>query len=122
VLANAPLVAFVAAADAAQARAFYADTLGLRLRSDDRFALVFDAHGVTLRVQKVQQVSPPPYTVLGWQVPDLPEAVRQLTARGIRFEHFDGLEQDELGIWTAPGGSGVAWFRDPEGHLLSLND
>lgn len=114
------LVAFVATTSAERAKAFYGDALGLRLQSEDPYALVFDAHGTMLRVQKVAMVQPPPDTVLGWDVADIARAVQALTVRGVPFERVPGLEQDELGIWTTPDGSRVAWFKDPEGHFLSL--
>lgn len=112
---------FVATADAAQARAFYEGTLGLRLVEDDMFALVFDLKGIMLRVQKVDAVVAAPYTTLGWQVDDIAAEVQSLTGRGASFLHFDGMGQDELGVWSAPGSSAkVAWFKDPDGHTLSL--
>jgi predicted enzyme related to lactoylglutathione lyase len=119
-LAAAAVIAFVATTSAERARAFYGDALGLPLRSEDTFALVFDAHGTMLRVQKVAAVQPPPYTVLGWEVADIARAVQAVTERGVQFERVPGLDQDELGIWTSPDGGRVAWFKDPEGHFLSL--
>ena len=119
-LSNASLVAFIATADPAKARAFYESTLGLRCVSDDEYAVVFDANGTTLRIAKVQTVSPAPYTVLGWQVDDIERSARQLTAAGVSFERYDGMPQDALGIWTTPGGR-IAWFRDPDGNLLSVS-
>ncbi len=119
-LTGASLVAFVSTAQAERARAFYADLLGLPLVADEPFALVFDAHGTTLRVAKVPAVAPAPYTVLGWQVADVRAVAGALTARGVLFERFDGMAQDDLGVWTSPGGAQVAWFKDPDGNLLSL--
>jgi catechol 2,3-dioxygenase-like lactoylglutathione lyase family enzyme len=114
------LMAFVATARPDAARAFYADVLGLELRSDDQFALVFDANGTTLRVAKVQQLAPAPFTVLGWVVDDIAAAIDALAGSGVRFERFAGMAQDERGIWTVEGGK-VAWFKDPDGNLLSLS-
>jgi catechol 2,3-dioxygenase-like lactoylglutathione lyase family enzyme len=119
-LGSSKLVAFVGTADAARARAFYADVLGLRLVSEDRFALVFDVGGTSLRVAIVPAVAAAPYTVLGWQVPDIRAAVGALVARGVRFERYDFMQQDDLGVWTAPSGARVTWFKDPVGNLLSL--
>ena len=119
-LGNASLVAFVATADAAKALAFYRDVLGLQLVSDTPFALVFNANGAVLRVQKVQKVIVSGYTALGWDVADIAATVRNLGARGVVFERFAGLEQDAVGIWRTPDGSQVAWFRDPDGNLLSV--
>jgi catechol 2,3-dioxygenase-like lactoylglutathione lyase family enzyme len=101
--------------------AFYGTVLGLPLLEDTPFALVFDAHGTRLRVQKVQQVVVAPYTVLGWRVPDIRAAVQALAAKGVEFRRYPGIDQDELGIWMAPGDTQVAWFRDPDGHTLSLS-
>jgi catechol 2,3-dioxygenase-like lactoylglutathione lyase family enzyme len=114
------IIAFVTTARPEQARNFYADVLGLRLVSDDPFALVFDAHGTVLRVSKSPEHAPAPHTVLGWQVPDVRAAVRSLRDAGVTFNRYDALEQDDLGIWTAPGGARVAWFKDPDGNTLSL--
>ncbi len=116
-----PLVAFVATTDIARARAFYCDTLGLKLKSADRHALVFDANGTMLRVSAVPTLQPAAHTVLGWMVPDAAAAASDLRRRGVTFERVGHGEQDELGVWTAPGGGAkVAWFRDPDGNLLSV--
>ncbi len=119
-LTDQRLVAFVATSDLDRAAAFYGDVLGLRLLEQTPYACVLDAHGTTLRVTLVGEVATPGYTMLGWQVDDLPARVTSLTARGVTFLTYDGLEQDELGIWTTPTGEGVAWFGDPDGNTLSL--
>ncbi len=119
-LATQPLIAFVATRDAARARAFYEGKLGLRFVADEPFALVFEGHGTMIRVQKVKELAPVQHTVLGWRVPDIAMAARTLAAQGIAFERYEFLEQDKDGVWTAPGGSKVAWFRDPDGNVLSL--
>ena len=119
-LGSRKLVAFVGTVDPVRAKAFYAGTLGLRLISEDPFALVFDAAGTKLRVSVVREVVPASYTVLGWLVPDIEQAVRELAQRSVVFRRFDGMTQDDLGIWTAPGGAKVAWFHDPDGNTLSL--
>ncbi len=121
-LANSVPMAFVATAQPEQARAFYCETLGLQLVEDTPFALVLDAGGISLRVQKVPQVAPPPYTALGWQVGDIAATVQRLADRGVALERFDGLPQDDAGLWTTPDGTRVAWFRDPDGNLLSLTE
>jgi catechol 2,3-dioxygenase-like lactoylglutathione lyase family enzyme len=120
-LSTAKLMAFVATADAPRARKFYESTLGLRVIEDQPFALVFDAGGTNLRLQKVDAVRAAPYTALGWQVADVVATVRALAERGVTFERYPGMEQDGLGIWTAPGGARVAWFRDPDGNVLSVS-
>jgi catechol 2,3-dioxygenase-like lactoylglutathione lyase family enzyme len=114
------VMSFVATANAVAALKFYQDVLGLALVEDGPFALVFDANGITLRVQKVQAVVNTGYTTLGWDVADIKTEVQQLAQRGVTFEQFEGLDQDEAGIWTTPDGSMVAWFRDPDGSILSL--
>lgn len=117
-LGSATLVAFATTTDSAGARVFYEDVLGLRLLSDDDFALVFDAGGTTLRVVKVQSFTPQPHTVLGWQVDDVQAMAKELAARGVQFERFPGMDQDEVGVWTQ---AAVAWFKDPDGNLLSIS-
>jgi catechol 2,3-dioxygenase-like lactoylglutathione lyase family enzyme len=119
-LGSSKLVAFVGTADAKRARAFYADVLGLRLVSEDDFALVFDAGGAPLRVAIMPKVAAAPYTVLGWQVPDVRSTIDALVRRGVQFERYGFMLQDDLGVWTAPSGARVAWFKDPDGNLLSL--
>jgi catechol 2,3-dioxygenase-like lactoylglutathione lyase family enzyme len=115
------LVCFVATADADRARAFYRDALGLALIEDGGYALVFDANGTQLRVQRVAAVAPHPYTALGWEVDDVTAAVRALAARGVAVARFPGLPLDADGIWDTPDGSRVAWFHDPDGNTLSIS-
>ena len=121
-LGSADLVAFVPATDLARARAFYGEMLGLERLDDTPIACVFDAHGTTLRVTLVDQLSAAPYTVLGWTVAGLEEMVRTMRDRGVAFELFPGMVQDDLGIWTSPGGDRVVWFKDPDGNVLSLTE
>jgi catechol 2,3-dioxygenase-like lactoylglutathione lyase family enzyme len=120
VLSAAPPIAFLATTDPARARAFYEGKLGLRLVAEDAFALVFDLHGTMLRITRVESFQAQPFTVLGWRVEDLDAAVRELTKLGIRFERYPALEQDAYGIWTSPSGARIAWFKDPDGNVLSL--
>lgn len=119
-LGSAPLMAFVATDEPAASKAFYTQTLGLRLVADESFALVFDANGTPLRVQKVREHTPLPYTVLGWIVADIAAVVRRLGTEGVHFERYGWFQQDATGVWTAPDGTKVAWFRDPDGNVLSL--
>ena len=119
-LGSSDLVAFAASADLHRARAFYEGVLGLAVVEQDDFACVFDANGTMLRVTAVREVSPAGYTVLGWRVADIEAAAAGLSARGVAFSRFDGMEQDDNGIWTSPGGGKVAWFTDPDGNVLSL--
>ena len=119
-LGTARLTAFLATTDAGRARAFYGGVLGLPLLADDQFALTFDSNGTELRIQKVPAVQPPPFTALGWQVPGIHSMVAALSQAGVTFERYSFMQQDVAGIWTAPGGTKVAWFKDPDGNLLSL--
>ena len=120
ILGSQKLMAFVATSDPARAKAFYRDTLGLHLVSEDQFALVFDVAGTMLRVTTVQEVGAAKYTVLGWQVPDIIRTAKSLHEVGITLEQYTGMQQDELGIWNSPGGAKVAWFKDPDGNTLGI--
>jgi len=122
ILGGSKLVAFVPTTDPVKARAFYEGVLGLRMAEDDSpFALVFDANGTMLRVTPVGNFKPQPFTVLGWEVESIEETVQRLTAAGVVFERFPGLnDAHPLGIWAAPGGAQIAWFKDPDGNLLSI--
>ncbi len=119
-LDNAKLMAFAATRDGAKAREFYEGVLGLRVVSDDPFALALDANGTMLRVQKVAEFTPPPFTALGWEVADIRASVATLLEAGVAFQTYPGMGQDERGIWHAPSGAFVAWFKDPDGNTLSL--
>jgi catechol 2,3-dioxygenase-like lactoylglutathione lyase family enzyme len=114
-------VTFLPTTDGDAARAFYEGVLGLTFVEDQGFALVFDLGGTPLRITRVESFTPQPFTVLGWAVDDLEGTIRELADRGVTFEHFAQLEQDALGIWTSPGGTRVAWFRDPDGNTIGLS-
>jgi catechol 2,3-dioxygenase-like lactoylglutathione lyase family enzyme len=121
ILRTAPLVTFVLVRDREKARAFYEDVLGLARVSEDAFAIEYDLAGTMMRLTTVEGYQPHPHTVIGWQVPDIVAAVRELTAKGVKIAIYPGFGQDELGIWSSPdGGSKIAWFHDPEGNNLSL--
>ncbi|HET7188491.1 MAG TPA: hypothetical protein VFI52_10060 [Gemmatimonadaceae bacterium] len=119
-LADAKVTAFLATTRAKRAAAFYGEILQLPQLSEDEYAIVFDLNGVELRLQKVKEFTPQPFTALGWQVRTIRTTVAALAARGVVFERFPGLVQDAQGIWAAPSGAQVAWFRDPDGNLLSV--
>lgn len=120
-LATSQLIAFVPTRDPARALDFYTHTLGLPLLSDEQpLALVFDAHGTMLRVVILAELSPAPYTVVGWSVKDIDAAVLELRNKGVTCERYPWLKQDDLGIWSTPDGACIAWFKDPDGNLLSL--
>ena len=124
VLSKSKLVAFVATTDFAKARAFYEDVLGLTLAEDARpFALVFDANCTMLRVTSVGEHRPAPFTVLGWDVENIETTVEQLTAAGVAFLRFPGVNDNSpSGIWNAPSGARVAWFNDPDSNVLSVTE
>ena len=114
------IMSFVGVSDADTARAFYRDTLGLSLISEDGFALAFGVGGIMLRVTLVNEVRPQPYTVLGWQVKDATATARALAKAGVPPERYSHVPQDDDGIWTSPGGAKIAWFKDPDGNILSI--
>jgi catechol 2,3-dioxygenase-like lactoylglutathione lyase family enzyme len=113
-------VLFLATANAGRSRAFYERVLGLTFVADEPPALVFRVGDSMLRIQKVEQVQAAPYTALGWAVSDIRRTVHDLRAGGVVFERYEGMKQDADGIWHAPSGAQVVWFRDPDGHVLSL--
>ena len=119
-LATAKIIAFVATTDGTRARRFYETVLGLRVISDDAFALALDVNGTMLRVQKVKSLSPALHTILGWAVLDIKGTVDDLQTKGVEFVKYSGMPQDERGIWRSPSGASVAWFKDPDGNTLSL--
>jgi catechol 2,3-dioxygenase-like lactoylglutathione lyase family enzyme len=122
-LAQETLVAFLKTADAGRAKAFYEGALGLTLIGDHEHLIVFKSGPSRVALQKADgPVTPPVGTAMGWNVMDLRGQMTSLIERGVAFERFDGMEQDDLGVWS-PGGSttGVAWFKDPDGNLLSLS-
>jgi catechol 2,3-dioxygenase-like lactoylglutathione lyase family enzyme len=119
--AAAKAATFIITRDRSAAIKFYGETLGFKQISEDDFAVVFDLNGTKLRISTVKDHKPQMHTVLGWEVPDIVAAVKTLTAKGVKFNRYEGFQQDELGIWTPPGGtSKVAWFLDPDGNNLSL--
>jgi len=124
-LGSMDIIAFVPTRNRDKARPFFEKTLGLRFVSDDQFALVFDANGVMVRVVDVSSVAgfePAPFTILGWNVGDIGKIVRGLGKKGIEFERYPGMQQDPLGVWSSPSGAKVAWFKDPDGNVLSVTE
>jgi catechol 2,3-dioxygenase-like lactoylglutathione lyase family enzyme len=121
-LAKQKIQAFIPTRNPDRAKKFYRDTLGLPLVSEELpFALVFDVSGTMLRVTTVKELNPPPFTVLGWRVPDIAVAAEALQKAGVEFLRFPGMQQDDFGIWEAPNGAKVAWFKDPDGNTLSIS-
>lgn len=121
-LSSAKIIAFVATTDFDRARSFYEEVLGLKFVKNDGFALVMEANGVPIRIAKVGKFTPAPFTVLGWQVEEIQKTASLMKKNGVKFERFPGLEQDALGIWSAPGGARVAWFKDLDGNILSVSE
>jgi catechol 2,3-dioxygenase-like lactoylglutathione lyase family enzyme len=119
-LSSCKIISFVPTANMERAKAFYQRTLGLHLLSEGSFGLMFEVSGSLLRVIHMEQAYAPHYTILGWKVPNIAAVVDELAQKDIQFEHYEGFDQDAQGIWTAPDGSRVAWFRDPDGNILSL--
>ena len=113
-------IAFIATDDPERAAAFYRDAIGLNLVENTPFALVFDDGGSMLRVQKVAKVEPASHTVHGWQVMDISAEMVRLASHGVEFSRYEGLGQDEHGVWTSPDGHKICWFQDPCGNNLSL--
>src|SRR5688572_30192538 len=119
---EAAMTSFICMTDRARTKRFYSETLGLTLEADTPVALIYRSGGRTLRISDFPALKPQPFTVCGWSVPDVRAAVRALVAKGIVFNRYDGMQQDEDGQWQPPGGQGhVAWFNDPDGNVLSLS-
>jgi len=123
ILESAKPAIIICTRDRARATAFYRDILGLPVACEDSFAAVFNIGGVTLRVSTVPDFTPHEHTILGFKVPDVSATVKALLEKGATFNSYQHVSQDELGIWTAPGGSvRVAWFKDPDGNVLSVTN
>jgi catechol 2,3-dioxygenase-like lactoylglutathione lyase family enzyme len=114
------MVSIVGTTRADASKQFYVNVLGLRFVRDDGFAFVYDVDGAELRVSRVPAVVPSAYAVLGFQVPDIAATVDGLTTKGVKMERYSFFQQDARGVWTAPDGAKVAWFRDPDMNLLSV--
>jgi predicted enzyme related to lactoylglutathione lyase len=120
--ANTKAYSGFAVDDLEKAREFYGETLGLRTSviSEEGGVMSLDLAGDrgTLVYQK-PDFTPATYTMLNFPVDDIDEAVDELAARGVRFERYDGFEQDEKGISRGEGPR-IAWFKDPAGNVLSV--
>jgi catechol 2,3-dioxygenase-like lactoylglutathione lyase family enzyme len=119
-LQSSDVIAFVSTTDLDRGRDFYERILGLRVTGRNSFACVFDAHGTMLRLTAAATVAAPGYTVLGWNVTDIAGTVAALAAEGVTVNRYEGMDQDQDGIWTTPSGDRVAWFQDPDGNVLSV--
>jgi catechol 2,3-dioxygenase-like lactoylglutathione lyase family enzyme len=121
-LADMNMVGFLLTKDYEKARAFYEGTLGFEFVSLDQFALVMQAGKSMIRIVRVPTFTALPSTVLGWQVDDIEKIVDWLAKRGVVFDKYPFVQDKERGIWTAPGGSKVAWFKDPDGNVLGVSE
>jgi catechol 2,3-dioxygenase-like lactoylglutathione lyase family enzyme len=122
-LTDAAPVAFIPSTDLERSRRFYGDTLGQHVAEVTDFAVVLDVAGTTVRVVRVgDELAAQPFTVFGWRVTDLDAEIDALTAAGVAFLRYDGMTQDDRGAWASPSGTRIAWFKDPDGNTLSLND
>ncbi len=115
------MIAFAITGRPEEAKEFYSEKLGFPFLRDDGFALVFDAHGTMLRISKVQSFTPAAYTVMGWEVSEIAAAVEDLSGKGVKFERYEFMHPDGQGIVTFPTGDKVAWFKDPDGNVLSVS-
>jgi catechol 2,3-dioxygenase-like lactoylglutathione lyase family enzyme len=123
ILGSAKPVIVICTRDRSRATAFYRDTLGLAFAHEDDFAAVFSVGGVTLRISAVADFTPHEHTILGFSVPDVQPTVKSLMDNGLTFQRFPHIRQDELGICTLPGDTvRVAWFKDPDGNVLSVTN
>lgn len=113
-------IGFVPVTDLAKAREFYGTALGFDVEDENPFAVVLRCGTTMIRATLVSEFTPQPFTVLGWQVDDIDEAVDDLRARQVEFMFRYDLDQSSHGVWTAPDGARVAWFLDPFGNTLSL--
>lgn len=121
-LSDRPLLTFIPIGDDVAARRFYGDVLGLGLLEETPFALVYRTPGGSLRLAKTPDFTPQPFTVAGWEVEDVAAEMAALKGKGVTFERFEQIPQDEAGIWTTPDGARICWFKDPDGNLLSLTE
>jgi catechol 2,3-dioxygenase-like lactoylglutathione lyase family enzyme len=120
-LGSQKIVSFVAVTDYAKSRAFYEGTLGLKFVSQDDFAIVMEGNGTKIRMAKVPNLQPAHFTVLGWEVSAIEKMVEDLQSRGVQFDRYGFMPTEGPPIWIAPGGTKVAWFKDPDGNVLSLS-
>ena len=113
-------MAFIPVSDLNEAQSFYGGVLGLRVTEERPYAVVLDAGGTMLRLAQVEGLQPQPFTIAGWEVPDMVASIDTLVDRGVTFIRYEGMDQDAKGIWSTPTGDQVAWFKDPDGNILSI--
>jgi catechol 2,3-dioxygenase-like lactoylglutathione lyase family enzyme len=105
--------------DVAKARRFYGETLGIRTSEQYGLMTLHLAGGRDTLVYPKPGHIPATYTILNFPVDDIDAAVDELTARGVRFERYEGLAQDGKGI-SRGDGPDIAWFTDPAGNILAV--
>lgn len=115
------MIGFVITKDPKRARRFYEETLGFKFASEDQYALVMETDENMIRMATVKDFVPAQHTVLGWEVKQIERVASHLKDQGVVFENYPWMKHSELGIWDAPGGDKVAWFKDPDGNVLSLS-
>ena len=120
-LSAGKLIGFVPTKDSNRSREFYEGKLGFKFVRDDQFALVMQAGESMIRIVKGAKFTPAQYTVMGWEVTDIVAMVKWLNGRGVTFEKYPFVQDQKSGIWTTPNGDKVAWFKDPDGNVLSLS-
>jgi catechol 2,3-dioxygenase-like lactoylglutathione lyase family enzyme len=119
-LASGKMVGFIPTKDYEKARAFYEGKLGFEFISLGEYALVMSIGGHKIRIAKIPNFTPLQGTILGWEVENIAAVVAWLRDKGVATEKFPFVQDHELGIWTAPTGDKVAWFKDPDGNILSV--
>jgi len=120
-LSQSKPVTFIMTSDRTKSKAFYQDVMGLEFDFEDGFAAVFKLFGAILRITEMKSFVAASHSVLGWDVENIEDAIKDITSRGVKMTIYEGFGQDELGIWHSPVGKAkVAWFNDPDGNVLSL--
>jgi len=121
-LSDPKITAFLPTCKPKLSKQFYKNILGLQLVSEDEYALEFVWNGTSLRITIVDNFTPHPFTVLGFKIDNIAEQIKSLSDKSVEFKKYNHFDQDELGIWTSPTNAKIAWFRDPDGNLLSLTE
>jgi predicted enzyme related to lactoylglutathione lyase len=120
-LKSQKILGFVPTKNPGLAKSFYVDVLGIEFSYEDQFAIELLSGGNRIRIAKAEKFEPMPFAILGWEVTEIDREVAGLTERGVQFEIYPFLKQNATGIWDSPSGARVAWFKDPDGNLLSLS-
>lgn len=119
-LGSEKVIVFVPSTDLERSREFFTGILGLAVEEVTPFTCVLRTSDTMMRITKVDELRPQPFTVLGWAVPEIRQIVKDLAVRGVHFTRYKGMRQDDDGVWETPRGDLVAWFADPDGNTLSL--